>query len=264
MNLAVKIQNVSKQFPQKRSFLAPWKKKSKIQVLTKINLEIPGGTLFALVGPNGAGKTTLLKIISTLLLPDEGEVWVHGFHHRRDAEKIRKVLSFATSQDRSFYSRITVRQNLEFFAALYGLSPKETRKKIKDLEHIFNLELILDRPFEQLSSGMKQRVALARSYFNEAKILLADEPTRSLDFLSKKDLRAQLKQFCQAQGKTVIFTTHDLREAEEIADKVAILREGKLHATVEPAELQTTAASNDLEELFVALCEKDLDYSDAP
>lgn len=264
MELAIRIQNVSKWFSQKRPLFAPWKKKPKIHALKQVNLEIPKGTLFAIVGPNGAGKTTLFRIISTLLLPDEGEVWVNGYHHGKDPEKIRRILSFTTSQEGSFYVRLTARQNLEFFSALYGFSPKETREKIEVLARTFKLDAVLDRPCEQLSSGTRQRLALARSYLHEAEIILADEPTRSLDPLSKKDLRTRLKQLCLEHGKTVLFTTHDLREAEEIADQVAILQNGRLHTTIRLADLQAARDQNSLEEIFVNLCQEESSYSDVP
>ena len=253
MGLAIKISGVSKWFHPPRSLFNPWKKRPRVQTLSEINLEIPHGSLVALVGPNGAGKTTLLKILATLLLPDEGAVWVKGHHHLREPQKIREALSFAMGEERSFYWRLSARQNLEFFAALYGLSSGQTKVKMNDLTEAFKLKEMLDRPYGQLSTGMRQRVALARSFLNGASILLADEPTRSLDPLKKRELKLLIKELCRRWGKTVLFTTHDLREAEEV-DLLGILHQGQLLAVGRPEELQKAGGRANLEEVFADLC----------
>ncbi len=253
MGLAIKISGVSKWFHPPRSLFNPWKKKPRIRALSEIDLEIPHGSLVALVGPNGAGKTTFLKILATLLLPDEGDVWVNGHHHLRAPQKIREALSFAMGEERSFYWRLTARQNLEFFAALYGLSPRQTKIKMSELAEAFKLNEVLDRPYGQLSTGMRQRVALARSFLNGASILLADEPTRSLDPLKKRELKILIKGLCRRWGKTVLFTTHDLHEAEEV-DLLGILHQGRLAAVGRPEELQKASQRANLEEVFSDLC----------
>lgn len=264
VNRAVEVSNVSKWFYPSRPLWVPFKAKSKIQVLSNINLEIPQGNIFALVGTNGAGKTTLFKIISTLLLPDEGEVWVNGHHHLHRPEKIRAILSFAMGGERGFYWRLSVRQNLEFFCTLYELPPRESRKKIVETARFSGLDEYLDRPYEQLSAGTRQRLGIARSLLNGAKVLLLDEPTRSLDPLSKRDVKTLLKKLSREYGKTIAFTTHDLHEAEEVADTIAILHKGQLRAVGKPDELRGTDKQSNFEETFAKFCEDRVIHSNVP
>ncbi len=253
---AIEVRQVSKWFPQRAPLVTPWRRKAGIRALTHVDFQVPPGTVFALIGPNGAGKTTLLRILATLLVPDEGQVWINGYHHMRHPERIRRTLSFAIGQERSFYWRLTCRQNLEFFATLYELSPRETRSKIEELGHIFGLEASLDRPYEQLSTGTRQRLGLARSFLNDAAILLADEPTRSLDPLSKQELKGVIRQLSRKWGKTILFTTHDLHEAEELADTIGILHQGHLRAVGTPGELRSLNRQGSLQSLFAHLCEE--------
>lgn len=255
MDPLIKIRHVSKRFIPPAPFFAPWKPRRKIQALDGINLEIPKGNIVALVGPNGAGKTTLLKILATLVLPDEGEVEVGGYSLTREPQRIRQIVSLALGEERSFYWRLTARQNLEFFAALYNLSSKETKEKIQGLAEVLNLGDSLDRMYQELSSGLRQRLALARSFLNGASIVLADEPTRSLDPLAKIELRTLLKRFSREFGKTICFTTHDLHEAEEIADTIGILHQGRLIRIQTSFGAAGSKRAMNLETSFAELCQ---------
>lgn len=255
MTPAIRISSVSKWFYKRSSLFEPWRNAPKILALNRISCEIPQGTLFALVGPNGAGKTTLLKILTTLLLPDEGEFWMHGFSARNQASRIRSLVSFVLSEGRNFYWRLTARQNLEFFARLYNFSKKQIQIKIQILARQFRLEKVLDRPYEELSAGTRQRLALARAFLNDSSILLMDEPTRSLDPLAKKEVGETLIGLAREWGKTVLFATHDLTEAEEWADQIAILHEGCLLRIGTPEALRLSGAGKKtLEEVFIEAC----------
>ena len=254
METAIKIYRVSKRFRRPPPLFAPWRGAKTIQALSKVDWEIPKGSVTALVGPNGAGKTTLLKILATLVLPDEGEVWVNGFSLSRDPNRIRQSVSLALGEERSFYWRLTARQNLEFFAALYDLSSQETRKKIDELAQTLDFRSSLDRIYQELSSGLRQRLVLARSFLNGASVLLVDEPTRSLDPLAKIELRRLLRQFSREWGKTILFTTHDLREAQTTADRIAILHQGRLVQTQTHSGPLEELPSLKLETLFAELC----------
>jgi len=227
-----------------------------------VSFEVPPGSIFALTGPNGAGKTTLLRILATLLVPDEGEVWIEGYHHQRHSDRIRRLVSFAMGRERSFYWRLTCRQNLEFFAALYELSARKAQTKIHELARIFGLEAALDRPYEQLSTGTRQRLGLARSFLNGAAVLLADEPTRSLDPLSKQHLKTLMRTVSREWGKTIVLTTHDLHEAEELADTIGILHRGQLRAVGTANELRSLNGGGSLESLFGHLCEEEASAAD--
>lgn len=251
---AVDVRNVTKWFPPLFSFRRFWKRRPKVKALDHINLRVKPGTIFALVGPNGAGKTTLLKLLSTLLLPDEGEVRINGRSSLTDASKIRQTLGFTMGHDWGFYWRLTARENLEFFATLYDLSRSETKKKIGEASQLFGMEEYLDRSYQTLSTGMRQRVALARSFLNGATLLLADEPARSLDPLARKELRGLFRKLAKGHGKTVVLATHDLNEAGEVADQIGILHRGRLVKTVTPHELRQSGNQENLENLFAELC----------
>lgn len=230
MKWAIEVENLSKAFQQKASLLTPWKRLAPVKALERVTFRIPRGSVFALLGPNGAGKTTLLKILSALLLPEEGVVRVNGHSIWDRADRIRQNVSFAMGEERSFYWRLTGRQNLEFFAVLYNLSKNETAAKIREAADVLNLHDLLDRPFEEYSTGNRQRLALARSFFNDAPVLLADEPTRSLDPLAKRDIQTLLLDLSRRRGKTILLTTHDTQEAGQLADRVGILHRGILRA----------------------------------
>lgn len=230
MSPAIEVRGVSKSF---RS----------VRALIRIDLEIPPGNIFALVGPNGAGKTTLLKILAGLLLPDQGSARIEG------------PVSLTLSEGRSFYMRLTPRQNLEFFAALYGLSGPQARERIRRTAEQMGFTPSLDRPYEQLSTGTRQRVAIARSFLNEAPVLLLDEPTRGLDPLAKRELRGFLKQLSRERGRTLLLATHDLSEAAELADRIGVLHEGRL-LKVERREAfcPNGSGKEGLETALAALC----------
>ena len=222
MSAAIEIENLTKVF--KTGSLA---KPRKIVALDRINLTIREGEIFALLGPNGAGKTTLLKILSTLVLPDAGTVSIGGRDLLKEPQAARTSLSFMIADGRGFYARLTGRQNLIFFATLYGLSRAETGGKIKKVAARLALE-DLDKPFQEYSSGMKQRLAIARSFLNEAKFLLMDEPTKSLDPLAASQLRKIIREMAGDAAKTFLFTTHNLEEASQLAGRMGILHHGKL------------------------------------
>ena len=187
------------------------------------------GELFGILGPNGAGKTTLAKILSTLILPDSGTALINGFDIYRHQKEIKKFIGYTTSEERSFYWRLTGRQNLSFFATLYNLSNNEARERIKYLIDLLALEEEVDKPFMSYSTGFKQRLSIARSLLCDPQILLMDEPTRSLDPLSKLRLQKFVKQeLAGEQKKTVLLATHDLSEAEYLCDRLAILSQGKI------------------------------------
>jgi ABC-2 type transport system ATP-binding protein len=225
MEPAIALKNISKSFQKNPSY--PWLKSVRVQALKDVTLSVPQGHILALVGSNGAGKTTLLRIISTIVLPDSGDGRVNGFALSH-SQQIRKTLSVAMGEERGFYGRLTVWQNLEFFCHLYDLRGKALTHKINDLAERFELQELLHQPYERLSTGTRQRVVLARCLLNNAKLLLADEPTRSLDADNKKKVSDWLRKMSRDFGQTIVFTTHDRQEAERSADSIATLKEGTI------------------------------------
>jgi len=239
----IAIRNLSKSFRQTKSLAEslrhPFRPEKRINVLKQITLTIHRGELFCLVGPNGAGKTTFLKILAGLILPDEGEINLKG------------PVGFMSGEERSFYWRLSGRQNLEFFASLYNLSYRESKKKVQELSVLFGLESFIDRMFMKYSTGMRQKLAIARSFLSDVPLLLMDEPTRSLDPLAQQELRRLILELVvREQGKTVLFTTHHLEEAERFSDRIGILHQGRLVAAGAIEELKQRFAKGNLEEIF--------------
>lgn len=255
MSPALEIRGVSKWFFPRAPLLTPWKRGPRIRALHRVDLQVDSSGIFALLGPNGAGKTTLLKILSTLVLPDEGEVRVQGFSPSTHARQARQALSFAMGEERSFYWRLTARQNLTFFATLYELSRDQAARKIDELAEILGLQSSLDRPYEELSTGTRHQLGLGRSFLNESPILLADEPTRSLDPLSKRELWDVLRRLSRQWSKTILFTTHDLHEATQVADTVGILHQGRLRALGTSEAVSTATGQTGLDAAFVEICQ---------
>ncbi|MDO8527128.1 MAG: ABC transporter ATP-binding protein [Deltaproteobacteria bacterium] len=221
-------------------------------VLKDIHLNIRQGEIFALLGVNGAGKTTLIKILSSLILPDEGEVRVFGENILRYPHRIKPLISLVVGEERSFYWRLTGRQNLEFFAALYNLPRKEARRRIEKAAVLLGIEN-LDNRYQEYSTGMKHRLALVRSLLSEARLILMDEPTRSLDPNAAFKLREIIRNdFSGGTQRTVFFTTHQLQEAEALADRIAILDKGKIKVCGTMKELQDNCSrpGASLEKIF--------------
>lgn len=191
-----------------------------------VDLEIRSGEIFVLLGKNGAGKTSLVKILSTLLLPTSGSAEVYGCDIDRDEARVRRLIGFATTDERSFYWRLSGRQNLRFFAALHGIHGRAQQDRIEQLSHDLELGDFLDRRFDGYSSGMKQRMSLARSLLGNPRLLFLDEPTRSLDPAAQRqtcDLVDSLR------GRlTVVLVTHQLEEARTLGDRIGFMESGKL------------------------------------
>lgn len=211
-----------------------------VPALIGVSFEVKKGELFGVLGPNGAGKTTLIKILATLVLPDSGAAFLNGFDIYHKEESIRKIIGYITSEERSFYWRLTGRQNLHFFATLYNLSREVAKKRISNLVALLDFKKHVDKPFMSYSSGMKQRLSIARGLLYDPEILLMDEPTRSLDPLSTFHIQKFIKErLIGEQGKTILLATHDLSEAEYLCDRLAILSEGKIVTIGKIDEIRT-------------------------
>ena len=202
-----------------------------VAALRDVSFAAEEGKALGVLGLNGAGKTTLLKILATLIIPDTGSARVNGCLLGRDDERIKACVGLVALAERSFYWRLNGRQNLEFFAALYGLDKSRARHRIDELLDFFAVDYDR-RPFYTYSAGMRQRFALARALLHDPGILLLDEPTKSLDYRSTASLRTLIKEeLVGRQHKTVIFTTHQMEEARELGDSFLILEAGAVKAT---------------------------------
>ena len=237
MNPIIEVRGLSKSFYAHQGIrsLRQLDPKKKIHVLRQLDFNVSQGEVAALLGPNGSGKTTLIKILCSLILPDDGTIRIAGMDLARDAEKIRAMLGLVVAEERSFYWRLTGRENLEFFASLNNLKRSLIRERIEQARELFELHA-LDKRFQEYSKGMMQRLALARCYLIGARILFLDEPTRSLDPEAAAKLRHFIRQFAKQENSgTILFATHQLAEAEEAADTLMVMREGTIAASG-PAE----------------------------
>lgn len=212
---------------------------AEVEALKQINLEVKPGEIFGLLGPNGAGKTTLIKILTTLLLPTSGEAWVNGYHVERQPNQVRQSVGCMLMGDRGLYWKLTGRENLEYFGALYHLSPSRRKQRAQEIISLLRLEEIADRTVETYSSGQKMYLAFGKALINDAPLLVLDEPTNTLDVPSASELRAIVRQLNQ-QGKTVVYTTHIMAEAETLCDRVAIIDRGELLALGTVPELKAS------------------------
>ena len=207
-------------------------KKKKVEAVRDISLEVKEGELFGLIGPDGAGKTTLFRILTTLLLPDSGEAFVHGLDVVTDFKKLRKEIGYMPGRF-SLYADLTVEENLNFFANVFNTSVKENYELIKDIYH--QIEPFKDRRAGKLSGGMKQKLALSCALIHRPKTLFLDEPTTGVDAVSRKEFWELLKSL-RAKGITIMVSTPYMDEAS-LCDRVALIQKGRIMTTNSPVQL---------------------------
>jgi ABC-2 type transport system ATP-binding protein len=203
-----------------------------VPAVQSLDLALPQGALLGILGPNGAGKTTLLKLLATLLLPTSGRLIVGGVDALRDPRRARARVGLVTGDERSFYWRLTGRQNLAFFGALYAIEPRRARHRAGELAAALGIAEVLDAPVDTYSSGMRQRLALARGLLHDPALLLLDEPTRSLDPEAAASLRQMIARLARQGGHTVVLVTHAPEEARALCTHVGTMREGRLELEV--------------------------------
>ncbi|MBU1863235.1 MAG: ABC transporter ATP-binding protein [Candidatus Omnitrophica bacterium] len=254
-NIILKIENLTKIFTPSLSYSdllrLNFKKRISFKALDGLSFSLEKGKILGILGPNGAGKTTLLKIIATLILPDKGTVMVNGYHLDRDDEKIKSLIGLVTSEERNFYWRLSGMQNLEFFSCLYGLNKKEIKLRIAELCTIFKADY-LNKRFDSYSTGMKRKCALIKALLHNPKLLLLDEPTKSLDYNSAYELKNFISNEVQT-GASVVFATHNIKEAEDLCDTFMILHHGKIYGlgTLNELRLATTLPNASLAEIYL-------------
>lgn len=207
--------------------------------LADVSFELEQGKIVALLGPNGAGKTTFVKILATLLSKDSGEVQILGYDLDKQENEVRHLFGYVGQDtDRSAYPRLTVAQNLRFFGALRGLNRRQADAQIDKLATYFDFRDQLGKEFMRLSGGQKQTVVVMRALLHDPAVVYLDEPTKGLDLLAAKRLRAFLKEYVHGEHKSILLTTHILSEVEELAGQVALMHAGKIAITDSPEGLK--------------------------
>jgi sodium transport system ATP-binding protein len=219
------------------------------KVLRGIAFDAQAGQIFGLLGPNGAGKTTTLRIICTLLAPDSGSVAVLGFDTRKAPEEVRRRIGVVTA-DIGVYPRLSARENVEYFARLCGLAGGELTRRTDAVIERLDMGSFSKQRAESLSSGQKQKVAIARAIVHDPEVLMFDEPTSNLDVLASKEVREFMVE-AKGRGKCVIFSTHVMHDAERLCDRLTILHQGHVVASGTTAEVK--GDRRDLEDAFLEL-----------
>ncbi len=247
MPIAISIRNLTKTFTGQTS------RHEKIRALNGISLDVKKGEVLGILGPNGAGKTTLLNILSTLLLPDSGEVNILGVKSKACNYNYLRTFLNMSSGHPNFPWSLTVEDNLLFYGRLYGLRGKALKERVNELIESFYLNAVKNVRFDELSSGTKQRLSLAKALINEPKILFLDEPTIGLDPDVAAKTRGIIRNIIAKTQMTVLFTTHNMPEAEEMCNRIAFINKGELIKLATPDELKIDLGRKDLEEVFIDL-----------
>jgi sodium transport system ATP-binding protein len=221
----------------------------KNKVLRGISFEANSGEIFGLLGPNGAGKTTTLRLICTLLAPDAGSVEVLGFDTRTAPEEVRRRVGVVTAEI-GVYARLSARENITYFAELSGVLDGELNRRVDGVIDRLDMGSFAKQRAESLSSGQKQKVAIARAIVHDPEILMFDEPTSNLDVLASREIRDFMVE-SRGRGKCVIFSTHVLHDAERLCDRVTILHQGTVVASGTTADVR--GSHRDLEDAFLEL-----------
>jgi ABC-2 type transport system ATP-binding protein len=244
---ALEVHNLRKEFTRRDG-----RGKRRVAALKGVNFDIERGECVAILGPNGSGKSTLVRLLSTLLLPDGGTATVFGHDAFKDTRAVRRLVN-RVSVEASFFKKMSATENLSYAARFYGLRPHETKDKIPEI--LTRVGFPADRrdePMENLSRGMQQKVALARALLTSPTLLLLDEPTTGLDPRAKREVQAFIGEVRRTHDTTTLLCTHDMAEAEVLADRVGILDGGRLLALDTSAALRRRYSASTLEEAFMA------------
>ena len=225
------------------------KNRGLIHAVENLSFRCTPGQVYGLLGANGAGKTTALRLLATILAPTSGTATVAGFDIRREPEKARRCLGFLSTAT-SLYGRLTALEMVEYFGCLYGLDSATVRQRTLTLFERLDVNAFRDRRCEDLSTGMKQRVSIARTLVHDPPVMIFDEPTSGLDVISARTIVAFIHE-CRQSGKTVVFSTHVMSEAEKLCDIIGIIHNGRLLAEGSLPELRARYGHEDLEEIFM-------------
>ncbi|MGH2538361.1 MAG: ABC transporter ATP-binding protein [Candidatus Promineifilaceae bacterium] len=257
-------------WPRKRPAADSGEGKKPTVAVNRVSFEVGRGEIFGVLGPNGGGKSTLIRLIATLLLPDAGRITVFGRDVVSDPIGAQRMIN-RVSVEASFFKKLSPMENLMFGARLYGLAGDEIRPKVLSILGRLGIpDKNVNQPMEEMSRGMQQKVAIARAFLSSPMLLLLDEPTTGLDPRSKREVQAFIRELRDKQDTTIVLTTHDLLEAENLCDRVAIMDSGRVVALDTPLNLKALAKPSNgheptLEDVFLQLTGKALvSEADAP
>ncbi len=242
----IQVENLTKIFDQKSG--------NPFYAVDELNFTVNKGEIVVLLGVNGAGKTTTMRMLSTILRPDSGTATIEGYDILTQPREVRAHLGFL-SGDTGLYGRLTAREVITYFGRLYDVSPAGIKARIAHMADLLDMHEFLDRKVDLLSTGMKQKVSIARSIIHDPPVMIFDEPTSGLDILTAKNIVTFIHR-CREEGKCVVFSTHIMREAERIADRIVMIHQGKLLAQGSWEELREETGLRDLDDIFIYFVEK--------
>jgi len=262
---AIQVRSLRKTFAKRvgGTFLKP--RYQHFAAVEDVTFDVKRGEIYGVLGPNGSGKSTLIRAISTLLIPDGGDVKLFGLDLRKDEAKVRRLLN-RVSVDAAFYKKLSPRENLLYSARLYGLDPAEAEKRSKQILKRLGLrDKAFYEPLEEMSRGMQQKVAIARAFLTAPIIVLLDEPTTGLDPKSRRDVQEFVLELRDQHDATIILTTHDMPEAERLCDRIAFIAGGRFVAEGTAQELRDRIGPGaTLEDAFLTLAGEDLGGDETP
>jgi ABC-2 type transport system ATP-binding protein len=270
-SIPLQTRALSKTFKRKRKQAkkAGGATNGQVTALSDISIELGRGEVYGLLGPNGCGKSTLVRVVSTLLLADEGTATVFGHDVVREAHAVRRLVN-RVSVEAAFFKKLSSAENLLYAARLYGLSRREASERAEGILRGLGFPMKrLNESMEELSRGQQQKVAIARGLFTSPVLLLLDEPTTGLDPRSKRDVQGFIRSITEGHDATVLFTTHDMAEADSLCHRVAIMDNGKIVAEGTPTELKARVKTEalpapTLEDVFMELTGKSLEEEEEP
>jgi sodium transport system ATP-binding protein len=227
------------------------KKRGEIRAVDQVTIECKPGKIFGLLGLNGAGKTTLMRLLATILKPTSGTALVRGYDILKEPEKVKKEIGFL-SCDTGLYPRLTAEETVAYFARLNGMEEDEIKKKTEEIFEKLEMNEFKDRRVDKLSSGMKQKVSIARTIIHNPDVLILDEPTLGLDVITSRHIIDFIKR-SKEENKCVMFSTHVMHEAEKLCDEIAIIHRGEILEVGNLEELQDKTHLKELDDIFVRI-----------
>jgi len=230
------------------------RKRGQIQAVDAVNFRCEPGRIFGLLGVNGAGKTTCLRMLATILAPTSGTASVNGFDIVTAPEKVRASIGFLSTAT-ALYGRLTAFEVVQYFGRLHGMADSALRPRIDELFQALSMNEFRDRRCDKLSTGMKQKTSIARTLVHDPPVMIFDEPTLGLDVLTARTVLGFIRE-CGQRGKTVIFSTHVMSEAEKLCDSIAVIHGGRILAEGTLAQLRERTGQERLEDIFIKIVEE--------
>ncbi|MGK5511830.1 ABC transporter ATP-binding protein [Brevibacillus formosus] len=237
----IEVKDVSKRFEE-------------IAAVQHVSFRVEAGEVYGLLGENGAGKTTTMRMMATVLTPTEGDIEISGFSVRQQPLEVRRRIGILFGGDVGLYSRLTARENIAYFGRLYGLEQARLEERIDSLSRMLEMDDFIDRRVGAFSRGMKQKVAIARTLVHDPDVILLDEPTTGLDVTAATIFRRMVRKL-QEEGKTILFSSHNMGEINKLCKRVALMHKGKLRFAGGLDALREQFGTEDLDDIFMAVVE---------